>query len=79
MSTWRRRRRQPKGIEKENNKEKDESIESLFQQLNASNDFTHFTFQYEKCSLAIGYFSTLIDSEILHRDVFLHLEYCVVL
>ncbi|WP_047983377.1 spore germination protein [Ornithinibacillus californiensis] len=70
MSAWRRRRRQSKGIEKENDKNKDESIESLFQQLNASNDFTHFTFQYEKCSLVIGYYSTLIDSEILHRDVF---------
>ncbi|WP_042144574.1 spore germination protein [Paucisalibacillus sp. EB02] len=67
MRTWRHRRRLTKGIEKEN--DKDESIESLFQQLNASNDFNVITCQFEKCSLSIGYFSTLIDSEILHRDV----------
>ncbi|WP_096272274.1 spore germination protein [Paucisalibacillus globulus] len=72
MRLRRQRRRLNKRIEKEKEKEKekDESIESLFQQLNGSNDFTLSTLPYEEHTLSIGYYSTLIDSEILHRDIF---------
>src|SRR5690606_25495820 len=33
-------------------------------------DFTLSTLPYEEHTLSIGYYSTLIDSEILHRDIF---------
>lgn len=54
--------------------DKDDSLATLLQQLTASNDFTQFTFTYEKSSLCIGYYSTLIDNNILHRDVFPYLK-----
>lgn len=54
--------------------EKDTSLQSLLQQVSGSKDFTQFTFDYENYSLCVGYYSTLIDAEILHRDVFPYLK-----
>ncbi len=77
-SIWKNKRNSGQEIGKGNETvkevEKDDSLANLLRQLTASSDFTQFTFTYEKCSLCIGYYSTLIDNKILHTDVFPYLK-----
>lgn len=68
MGMWRYKKRQAKNKNSAGD-DKDNSLANLFQQMNASNDFTQFGFNNEKCSVNIAFYSTLIDSNVLHRDI----------
>lgn len=59
---------------KNNEPEKADSFATLLQQLSASKDFTQFTYHANEASLCIGYYTSLIDTEILHRDVLPYLQ-----
>jgi hypothetical protein len=50
--------------------EKDETFEELLTQLKQSSDFMVFDLCTEKKVFRVGYYTSLIDAEILHRDVF---------
>ncbi|MBO1514458.1 spore germination protein [Metabacillus bambusae] len=53
--------------------EQDQTFESLFKQFQQSNDFTLFPIQTTNEIVKIGYYTSLIDVEILHKDVFPYL------
>ncbi|WP_078411459.1 spore germination protein [Priestia abyssalis] len=50
--------------------EKDQTLENLLAQLQQSSDFTIFDLWTDKHLFYVGYYTSLIDVEILHRDVF---------
>lgn len=50
--------------------EKDQTLENLLAQLQQSSDFTVFDLRTDKQLFYVGYYTSLIDVEILHRDVF---------
>lgn len=71
MRIWRNKRKLDIN-EKEH--EKDPSFQALLQQLSDSDEFTQFTYESMSSTLCIGYYSTLIDTEILHRDILPYLK-----
>lgn len=78
MKKWRNRRSIFKDKESEigtpKNTEKDDSLGDLLKQLSLSNDFTQFTYHVNETSLCLGYYTSLIDTEILHRDILPYLK-----
>ncbi|MFC0269848.1 spore germination protein [Metabacillus herbersteinensis] len=56
------------------NSEKYQSFESLLKQFQKSKDFTLFPIATLDEFIKIGYFTSLIDVEILHRDVFPYIK-----
>ncbi|WP_235822827.1 spore germination protein [Cytobacillus massiliigabonensis] len=54
--------------------DKDHSFQLLLQQLAESDEFTQFTYASRSSTLCIGYYSSLVDTEILHRDILPYLK-----
>lgn len=67
MRIWRNKR-------KPDRKEEDHSFQVLLQQLTKSDEFTQFTYGSRSSTLCIGYYSSLVDTEILHRDILPYLK-----
>lgn len=78
MKKWRNRRSLFKGkninIGASNDAENIDSLGIMLNQLTSSNDFSQFTYHVNETSLCIGYYTTLIDTDILHRDILPYLK-----
>ncbi|MFS0880388.1 spore germination protein [Metabacillus niabensis] len=58
------------GKEKKNN----DSLSNQLKDISTSNDFKQLTLDFDSCSFCIGYYITLVDKEIIHRDIFPYLK-----
>lgn len=67
MRIWRNKR-------KSDRNEEDHSFQVLLQRLTESDEFTQFTYASRSSTLCIGYYSSLVDTEILHRDILPYLK-----
>lgn len=66
MKRWgKKAQRVRKNISMEN----DQSLQNLFQSLNASDDFAQYPYSADDIKVVIAYYTTLIDSSILHKDI----------
>nr|WP_318281076.1 spore germination protein [Paenibacillus bovis] len=70
MRRWKMQRKSKQNQQLNNNKNQQElSFDALLQNFVNSDDFTQFTVKKNKAVLCIGYYESLVDSEMVHRDV----------
>ncbi|WP_082631334.1 spore germination protein [Gracilibacillus massiliensis] len=75
INRWRRNsHNKPKSSKKNVNPEIDDSLKSLVNQMKKSNDFIHYKNQQSPNPFYINYFMSLVDTEILHRDILPYLN-----
>ncbi|WP_313800871.1 spore germination protein [Cytobacillus sp.] len=67
MRIWRNKRKTDRSDE-------DHSFQVLLQRLTESDEFTQFTYASRSSTLCIGYYTSLVDTEILHRDILPYLK-----
>lgn len=67
MRIWRNKR-------KPDRNEEDHSFQVLLQRLTESDEFTQFTYASRSSTLCIGYYTSLVDTKILHRDILPYLK-----
>ena len=75
MRRWRMQSKPQKQQAADNKqKNKAETLDDLLLSFTTSDDFIQFTFKDKKTVLSIGYYDSLVDVEIIHRDVLPYLK-----
>ncbi|WP_163536266.1 spore germination protein [Gracilibacillus sp. YIM 98692] len=72
---WYKKKKKNDNQQKDNiNPEVDDSLESLIKQMKVSNDFIYFKNDQSPQPIHLYYFMSLVDSEIIHRDILPYLN-----
>ncbi|MGB5945604.1 spore germination protein [Paenisporosarcina sp.] len=75
MKKWfQKKKSESKESTKDSTKESNENLSEIMSRLKKSSDFISYSNDHSSNPLSISYFKSLIDVEILHRDILAHIS-----